>query len=202
MNLLDVRPELVAEIAAGVENPELVAARYGFEGNAWEQLRAWKPFTDAVEAQRADFEKSGYTFRLKSAMKADALADRLFVQALTNEATFLQKMEALKFFTKVGELEPSPKNVMPTGPAFSITIDLSNQGVSMQKNVTTLEIKSDTDSQVDDEPDVNKVSNTLTLPDEAVSDAVEVPLTVTGFKLPDIDLTPGPAATATKTARE
>ncbi len=189
MKLLDVRPELVAEIAAGVEHPELVAARYGFEGDAWEQLRAWKPFVDAVETQRADFEKSGYTFRLKSAMKADALADRLFVQSLTNEATFLQKLEALKFFTKVGELEPSPKAAGPSGPTFSINIDLS-KGTDAQK-VTVVEIKSNTSEQLEDEPETRLVNQAN---HDEVEDATEVVEneTITGFQLPAIDLTPTP----------
>jgi hypothetical protein len=183
MKFLDVRPELVAELAMGVDDPQAVAARYGVEGEAWDQLKDWKPFTDAVAAQRGEFEKSGYTFRVKSAMKADVLADRVFVQALTNEATFLQKVEALKLFTKLGDLEPNPKASAPAGPAFSITIDLGGG----QK--TQLEIKPATPAQVEDATYVDEP----VVVDEPVGRPVlgdAATNVVSGFSVPDFDLSP------------
>jgi hypothetical protein len=190
MKFLDVRPELVAELAMGVEDPQAVAARYGVEGEAWDELQKWKPFIDAIAAQKAEFDKNGYTFRVKSAMKADVLADRVFVQALTNEATFLQKVEALKLFTKLGDLEPNPKASVPAGPAFSITIDLGGG----QK--TLVEVKPSTVAEVEEATYVDAEPELVTA-DGGDSESVDRPVlgdvatnVVSGFKVPDFDLTP------------
>lgn len=137
---LDIPSELVLEIATGFEEPVVIAARYGFEGARWEQLESWKPFQDAVSRQKAELERSGYTFRLKSAMKADTLADHMFVQALTDATTFPQKLEALKFFTKVGELEPREAAQAQAGSGFSIVINLdSKQPERVEKVVVDAE---------------------------------------------------------------
>lgn len=121
----DIPPGLVASIAAGLEDPKEVASRHGIYGEAWDKLSTWKPFLDAVAAQRSEFETSGYTFRVKSAMKADILADHLFVQALSNETSLVQKHEILKTFTKLGDLEPKTNIQSQAGPGFSISINFS-----------------------------------------------------------------------------
>ena len=139
---LDIPSEMVLEIATGFEEPVVIAARYGFEGAKWEQLESWKPFQAAVTHQKAELERSGYTFRLKSAMKADTLADHMFVQALTDATTFPQKLEALKFFTKVGELEPREATQVQAGSGFSIVISV---GSKQPERVEKLVVESEPD---------------------------------------------------------
>ena len=121
----DIPPGLVASIAAGLEDPKEIASRHGIYGETWDKLSTWKPFLDAIAEQRAEFEKSGYTFRVKAAMKADVLADQLFVQALSHEATLGQKLETMKTFAKLGDLEPKTSIQAQAGPGFSISINFS-----------------------------------------------------------------------------
>ena len=165
----DVPAQLVAELAIGVDSPDEIASRFGIDGRKWEALKAWKPFLDAIEQQRAEFERSGYTFRVKSAMKADAISDALFVQAMRNDATLLQRLEALKVFAKLGELEPNPKSAAPQGPTFSITIDLGPQGTkTIQATVpaSAPQIEADDAVVVEEAPEAEKPA----------------------FKVPDFDL--------------
>jgi hypothetical protein len=129
----DIPPGLVASIAAGLEDPKEVASRHGIYGEAWEKLSTWKPFLDAVAAQRAEFEQSGYTFRVKAAMKADVLADQLFVQALSHETSLGQKLETMKTFAKLGDLEPKTNVQAQVGPAFSISINFSSPKENIKK---------------------------------------------------------------------
>ena len=136
----DIPPGLVASIAAGLEDPKEVASRHGIYGEAWDKLSTWKPFLDAIAAQRAEFEQSGYTFRVKAAMKADVLADQLFVQALSNETTLGQKLETMKTFAKLGDLEPKTSIQAQTGPAFSISINFSSPKPSInERNIIDVE---------------------------------------------------------------
>ena len=130
----DIPPGLVASIAAGLEDPKEIASRHGIYGDAWDKLSAWKPFLDAIAAQRAEFEQSGYTFRVKAAMKADVLADQLFVQALSNEASLGQKLETMKTFAKLGDLEPKTNVQAQAGPGFSISINFSSPKPSIEES--------------------------------------------------------------------
>jgi hypothetical protein len=136
-SMVDVPPEMVMAIAMGLEDPGVIASRHGFEGAKWAKLQSWKPFLDTVAAQRAEFEKSGLSFRIKAAMKADILADKLFVDAMGNDVTLTQRMEATKMFAKLGNLEPKEEKVAQTGTTFSISIDLGDRSVNLNAQKVT-----------------------------------------------------------------
>jgi hypothetical protein len=124
---LDVPPQLVWEIAAGLENPEDVATRFGFSGAKWERLSQWPPFIMAVQQQRAEFEKNGVTFRLKAGLMAEQMMDMMFKQAVSNDSTILQKLSVFNALVDVSGLKPDKKAAVDAGPAtpkFSITINI------------------------------------------------------------------------------
>lgn len=131
VSMVEVPPEMVVSIAMGLEEPDVIASRHGFAGEKWTKLQAWKPFLDTVAAQRAEFEKSGLSFRIKAAMKADLLADKLFVDAMGNDVTLMQRMEATKLFAKLGNLEPKEEKAAQAGTTFAISIDLGDRSVSL-----------------------------------------------------------------------
>jgi hypothetical protein len=87
-----------------------------------------------VASQRAEFEKSGLTFRLKQAMKADILADEVFVKLMSNETTLVQKLEGLKYFAKVGGLEPKEEKAAPISNLPTIVINTNS--ISMEPSRT------------------------------------------------------------------
>jgi hypothetical protein len=127
-----VPQEMVYSIAMGLEEPVDIAARHGFVGERWEQLQAWKPFRDAVAAQRAELEKTGVTFRIKQALKADMLSEKVFVEAMGPDIPLTQRMEALRLFAKLGNLEPKEEKAQGAGgTTFAISIDLGAQSVSI-----------------------------------------------------------------------
>lgn len=131
VSMVEVPPEMVVSIAMGLEEPDVIASRHGFAGEKWTKLQAWKPFLDTVAAQRAEFEKSGLSFRIKAAMKADLLADKLFVDAMGNDVTLMQRMEATKLFAKLGNLEPKEEKAAQAGTTFAISIDLGDRSVNL-----------------------------------------------------------------------
>lgn len=123
--MVDVPAEMVLAVAVGMEPPEEIAARFGFDVVRWAALAAWEPFQLAVRARRAELEQSGYTFRLKSAMRADMLADQVFIESMGNDATLGQKMEAMRTFARLGDLEPKAQaTAAAQGSGFSITINI------------------------------------------------------------------------------
>ena len=128
---LDVPPQLVWEIAAGLEDPAVVAERFGFTGRKWERVSQWPPFITAVQAQRSEFDKNGVTFRLKAGLMAEQMMDQMFKQAVSTDSTILQKLSVFNSLVDVAGLKPDKKaTVDPAGqaPKFSITINIPQAG--------------------------------------------------------------------------
>lgn len=128
---LDVPAQLVWEVAAGLEDPAVVAERFGFTGLKWERLSQWGPFITAVQAQRSEFEKTGVTFRLKAGLMAEQMMDQMFKQAVSNDSTILQKLSVFNSLVDVAGLKPdkkAPVEASNQAPKFSITINIPQVG--------------------------------------------------------------------------
>jgi hypothetical protein len=124
---LDVPPQLVWECAAGLEDPDSVAARFDFVGAKWERLKQWPPFIHAVQAQRAEFERNGMTFRLKAGLMAEEMMSQMFKQAIANDSSIMQKLSVFNSLVDVAGLKPDKKAVdtnVQAAPKFSITINI------------------------------------------------------------------------------
>lgn len=124
---LDIPPQLVWECAAGLEEPSVIAERFGFTGLKWERLAQWPPFITAVQQQRSEFERTGVTFRLKAGMMAEELMGKMFQQATGTDTTILQKLSVFNSLVDVAGLKPEKAakgDAGPQAPKFSITINL------------------------------------------------------------------------------
>ena len=123
---LDIPPQLVWECAAGLEDPTVIASRFGFEGEKWDRLAQWPPFITAVQAQRSEFERTGMTFRLKAGLMAEEMMSQMFKQAISMDTTIMQKLSVFQALTDVAGLK-APKNAEVSNnaaPKFSITINI------------------------------------------------------------------------------
>ena len=121
---LKIQPELVQEVATGLEDGLTIAQRYGFSEEEWRIIEARPDFQRAVSKVRAELEKSGQTFRMKAALMADKLMDNMYTHAMDSETPVRDKATALQLLTRVGELEPKASAQVNAGPGFSITINL------------------------------------------------------------------------------
>lgn len=129
--LLNIDPEMVQEIATGLEDGAEIASRYGFSPAEWEQLASNQIFQRQVKAAIAEREKSGKNFRTKAAVMAEKLMDDMFRSALGVEVPVKDKAAALQVLTRVGELEPRREvDAAASGPAFSISISVPQISVA------------------------------------------------------------------------
>lgn len=123
---LRVPPEMVLQIASGLDTPEDIAKRYGFSEEEFAALSTWVPFQQEVAKVRAELEKSGFDFVIDSRVKAKELSNVLFTRAMLNDTTFGQVHDAFRTFTEFADLKPKPNplqaNPGQTQPAFSINI--------------------------------------------------------------------------------
>lgn len=133
--ILDVPPQLVLEVAYGVEDPEQIALRHGFSDSEWLLLKAHAPFIKQVEDKKAELKAGGYSFRLKSAFIAEDLLDALYKKASEEDASFSVLLETIKFTSKAAGLDAPVKTDNAPGSRFSINIVLGG-GQSVKVNVS------------------------------------------------------------------
>lgn len=127
-----VSEEMVATIALGMEDDLVVAARHNFTVEQFQALQAQPWFQAQVAAKRAEYEKSGVTFKAKAAWMASDLLNDVYLQVKGNDASLSQKHEVLKTLMKAGGLEPKDEKKVDTGPTFAISIDLGGgQSISL-----------------------------------------------------------------------
>jgi len=131
LKMLDVQPKMILECAMGIEDPSVVAERYGYYGPQWEALKVFEPFVKAVEEKKVELYASGYTFRTRANILAHDLLEDIYLDAKAPDTNAHTRLEALKFLSKAGGIDQPAKEVENTGNAFSITINLG-QGNSVK----------------------------------------------------------------------
>lgn len=135
-----VPPEMLFYLALGREDELVVASRYGFSVEDYHRLCELKPFQVALAAQRAQLDKDGITFQVMAAMQAAELRDRAWMQAMGPEVSLTQRLDALRTFAKLGNLEPKEiRGPMGAGTGFSIQINLGDRSVNVSNNPRPLQ---------------------------------------------------------------
>ena len=125
---LDVKAEMVMEIACGMEDPLVIARRYGLTDVEFGALCQWPEFNRQVEAKKTELKASGHTFRLMAGWMAEDLAKDLYRQAKGTDATLPQKHEVFKTMAKLADYEPKQSAQVASGPGFSIQIVFGEKG--------------------------------------------------------------------------
>jgi hypothetical protein len=161
---LNVPSEMIAEIAAGLEDPKDIAFRYGIAGKVWTDLEKWVPFQNAVAAQKAEFEKSGYTFKVKAKVLTEDVFEDAYRIARANNTTLLQKLEFVKLGAKLADMEPKQNTQVQAGPGFSITINLGEAPKAKTIDVTP-HVTSVTTTDTD-EPNIHTPGERQELPSQ------------------------------------
>jgi len=123
---LFVQPEMLALIAQGLEPAQVIAARYGFVGRAWDELNRAPWFTSEVTRLKAHWHTDD-TLRARSRLIYEDLAQTYYTRLKKTEA--LGALEAgVKWFAKMADLEPKQNAPAAVGAGFSITFKLDGHG--------------------------------------------------------------------------
>lgn len=125
MSVVDVPPKMLLELAVGIEDPIVVAERYGYYGNQWDELLKYEPFMKAVDAKRQELNASGYTFRTRANILANDLLEDVYHDAKQTGTNAHTRLEALKFMARAGGIDQPAKDEVDNSAQFSITINLS-----------------------------------------------------------------------------
>lgn len=134
---LYLSPEMVAELALGIDPPLDIAAKYNVSAAELQELQALPWFQEAIYRKRDEFSASGMTFAAKAGMMAEELWQKLYVEAMTTAARTEHKIDIATKLTDIAGLKPkiAAANAGPAGPQFQITINLPSdmQGPSQRK---------------------------------------------------------------------
>jgi hypothetical protein len=124
---VDINPEMLLQIATGLEEPLDIAQRYGFNEEEFAALSNWPPWQAALEAKRTELQQTGVTLRIKSAFMAEDVLQRAYLAVCGHDATLPQKMDFIRLAAKLGDVEPKPNfNAAAQGNGFSISINFSS----------------------------------------------------------------------------
>lgn len=124
---LRVPPEMMSELALGMEDGAVIAQRHGFSAADFATLIVQPWFVKTLQAMRDDIEANGLTFKAKVAMLAEDLLLDAWAAAKNSESGSL-KLDVAKYLTKVADLEPKQNAAVPAGGSgFVININLPEQ---------------------------------------------------------------------------
>lgn len=125
----NIDPRMIYDLASGVEEPDEIARRYGFEGKEWEQLAKRPELIRAVKQQAAEQAKNGTTLKNKARLLSDSMLNNLYQATMRDDVPVKDKAQALLTVTKIAGLD-APAQSQAQGAGFSITINLPDMSKS------------------------------------------------------------------------
>lgn len=173
---LKVPPEMMTELALGMEDGVLIAQRHGFSAADFAALMGQPWFMKALKAKQDDLEANGLTFRAKMGMLAEDLLIDLWMAAKQSDSASL-KLDASKLFAKLADLEPKNNQQVFAG----------NSGYQIVINVPDNYTQTPSSSAVASDP--AQPLNTTPVIDITPSKPRELPEEPKPFIVPDFDLT-------------
>lgn len=129
-----IDPRMIYDLATGMEDPDEVAKRYGFEGEEWEQLAQRPELVREVKQQAAELSKNGTTFKNKARLLTNSMLDDLYKAAMRDDVPVKDKAQALLAVTKLAGLD-APAATVAQGAGFSITINLPAATVAAKPEI-------------------------------------------------------------------
>lgn len=125
MGPVNVPPDMIYEIAAGIGTPLEIVQKYGYTDKEFIVLMGTPWFERAVLTAKEELTASGFTFERRMAMLAEDLMINCYHAAKSPDIAISTKLDVAKQLAKLGKLEPNNSaNVNPNANhGFAITIN-------------------------------------------------------------------------------
>ena len=120
----EIPPDMLLDIAAGMEEPADIALRYGFTASEFKRLCESQEFLRDISAQRAENDKTGVTARNKAGMMYDVLADKYFQRLLDSNVAIGQLAAGVEAFATLGGRKPKATIAEAAGAGFQIVFNI------------------------------------------------------------------------------
>ena len=119
---IDINPEMILQIATGMEEPMVIAGRFGITAEEFTLLSQWPPFQSMVASKREELAKAGTPFKIKSAFYCEDVMDRTYLAMCSPDATIPQRLDFIRTTAAFADLVPKPASTVNSGTGFSISI--------------------------------------------------------------------------------
>lgn len=131
VNITRTNPNVIVELAMGMEAPLSVLARYGYNPEQAGALLSNEFIQRQIEAKRAELKSQGIVFKTKALMAAEDILEDVYVEAKAQDTPLPQKLDALKFFAKAAGVDQVAQTSGAAGGGFNITINLGDKSVTL-----------------------------------------------------------------------
>lgn len=122
---LYLSPEMVSELAMGMDPPYAIAARYGLEQAEFDILQAQTWFGAEVARKRMEYADGGTLFEIKARLMAEEMYTDLFKLAKADELAHAMRVEVAKQLRDIGGLGVKGVAAGETAPRFAINIQVN-----------------------------------------------------------------------------
>lgn len=140
--ILDVPPELILELAVGVDTFDNICRKFEYNTSQIEQLRNDAGLKARVTKTEAELQKDGFTHKYRAAYGADTILRILITRGMDPSTPLSVALDIYKELVKTGDLVPKQAMVQQASNGFSITINLPEIGAQPGR---TIEAKNVTD---------------------------------------------------------
>lgn len=124
-------PEMIVQMALGIEPMEEIAARFGYDKTTYDLLFQQVWFQHKVDAKRTELRETGLTLRAKAAVMAEDLMTEVYVKAKGEKVGVDSVLAAAKFMAEMGDVKPKGENGGGGGERFSIIINAGGAPVQV-----------------------------------------------------------------------
>lgn len=124
---LYVSPEMVTELAMGLDPELAIAAKYGLDAVAYQALSGLEWFQAAVYRRRQELADEGVTFAIKAAMVSEELMMEGYKLAKAGSMKPNEITDLLKVTSSLAGMQPKHTQAQAGGAAFQIVINVPDQ---------------------------------------------------------------------------
>lgn len=122
--ILDVPPELVLELAVGIDTFDNICRKHGYGTSQIEHLRDDSGLKARVAKAEAELQKDGFTHKLRAGYGADLILRILISRGMDPSTPLSIALDIYKELVKTGDLVPKQALAQQTTNGFSITINI------------------------------------------------------------------------------
>lgn len=126
MDIYDIPPKMLSDLAMGVRDPITIAENYGLTQAEFMSLASHPYYYQLIESKKKELGVDGLTTKIKMSHLAEVLLHDAYQAAMQCDSV-LHKLEVGKYLAKLGGMEPAPgAQVAQGGGGFSISITFTH----------------------------------------------------------------------------
>ena len=133
MEILELPPAMITDLAMGNSDPIAIVKKYDYTFEDYMKMATYDWFHRAVAERKTQLESEGFTAKIKFGAMAEDLLANAYRAAVVSDSVAI-KLDVAKYLSKISGLEPQPNAVQlgGGGGAFQLVINFGAGQSSQQ----------------------------------------------------------------------